>query len=273
MEAKIKTRLESIRSHTPKYLFRAWSNSGSKISGGVIGLNTTKAITPLAFFRGQGRHSVYGLTQTEFTKMALDHLRTMRGFNTELSSWAASLSFVMENLGYGTAQGTHISIIDTTKLRNEIFFVPSLDFLSPGDMKMYNWEYLAHGVISGSALSTVPLTKFRSKGFDRVTWITTSGWKPPQIITVTTNAVRQARRIGEMYGNDSVLPVTIALICREWRDQLLFMSGVKELQTILNGLSGIDSLDKIIAEWRDDEAVMTDVVHTRDWGDVKQMIR
>ena len=55
-------------------------------SGGYKDLNTTTAITPLAFSRGKGHTSAYHMTDEEFTELARSHLYTEQDIETEFSS-------------------------------------------------------------------------------------------------------------------------------------------------------------------------------------------
>ena len=96
MDVELKAKLEAVRQRTPRYLFRLWSNSEDETpNGGYVDLNTTTAITPLAFSRGKGHRTVYDMTKEEFTRMAYCHLHTHEHIETEFSSWSASLTFIL----------------------------------------------------------------------------------------------------------------------------------------------------------------------------------
>ena len=86
---------------------------------------------------------------------------------------------------------------------------------------------------SSTANLLVLFRDFRSAGFDRHMFTTPSGWRPTRLLKVTSRAVESARRIGEQYGGVFVLPVTLALICREMRDPDLFRNGIDEFKGIL----------------------------------------
>lgn len=76
MDKDTMQRLEHLRTRVPRYLFRAWNNTpkgADRLSGGYKGLNTSDAITPLAFFRKKGHKSVYDLSKQAFTNMAASH--------------------------------------------------------------------------------------------------------------------------------------------------------------------------------------------------------
>ncbi|KAG9573985.1 hypothetical protein KCU77_g14973, partial [Aureobasidium melanogenum] len=66
----LRTKLKQASKNVPKYLFRTWNAD----SGGNRKLNTTTAITPLAFASSKGHKSVYDMTRAEFIKNTMSHL-------------------------------------------------------------------------------------------------------------------------------------------------------------------------------------------------------
>ena len=66
-------------------------------------MNTPEAITSMRFFQGRGAPSVYHLTKEEFTNMMIGHLTARTDFETGLSSWAASLRFLLYKLVFWLA--------------------------------------------------------------------------------------------------------------------------------------------------------------------------
>jgi hypothetical protein len=138
MDRSTKAKLEGIRKDIPRYRFRYWSDetADQPPSGGYVGLNTTTAITPLAFARGKGHKSVYDMPKEEFTQLAYWHLDTSHDIETEFSSWATSPGFVLQRLpgitdggrDYVSRDGAYVSVIATEMLweTNQIFYVPLL---------------------------------------------------------------------------------------------------------------------------------------------------
>ena len=286
MDNETRRKLEELRPRVPRYLFRAWNNepgTARRISGGFKGLNTVEAITPLYFFRGGVRKSVYDLTREQFTVMALDHLEGLKDGATELSSWGASLSVVInviaqDKLGAGrnstSLDSVHISIIDTEALwdSNQIFWVPSLDFLSPGSMD-YAHEYLAHGVITGPAHCAVPFRVFwRAKpglslSFECPMY---AGEREGEAIEeITSKVMEEARRIGDQYSDEFTLPVTLAVVCAKKRDMHLFQTEIKALEVVKQGLADLP----IPQKWSHDAAIRPGAYHAVRFGDVEQFCR
>ena len=282
MDKTTKNILEQARRCTPRHLYRLfiYSHDGPA-SGGHVDLNTPSAITPPAFFAGRGKPSVYDMTKETFAEVALAHLRGETSLKTEFSSWAASLAFVL-NFCPGVLVGScsdqpkdlgdyYIGVIDTKQLwhSNQIYHVPKLDFLSPGNMN-FDHEYLAHGVIKGPAyravcvesLFSISFTYSQVLNFDQF-------WT--KCIPVKPDIVQAARKAGELFGSTFAMPMTLAILCCVKRDYRLYQKSVmaKELDTVLNGIKDL----KISQGWDDDEAILTDVVYTKNFSDVGQTIR
>lgn len=292
MDSATVRELEAIRKRTPRYLFRGWCNDesrGGRLSGGYKGLNTTEGITPLAFHLGRGRRSVYDLTEEEFTDMVLSHLSGGCQPETMLSSWAASLSVSMDNYA---GEGAHISIIDTRLLwkSNEIFFVPSLNFLDPERIPEYTEEYLAFGVIRWVAHKAIPLSTFYSLGYqypfqyiyddcdvyDGHAEDSQYDIVPPARVDAPpapaiNKSAQIARQIGEKYGGSFTLPMTLALLCRDdqFEFTIPFPEGGVELQMFKDAVLGLF----IPEDWSTDDTIMKDIVFTSGYRDLELMIK
>ena len=270
MDGETKARLLEARRHIPRYLFRAWNNTKSDhTSGGMVGLNTADAIVPRAFCTGRGHSSIYDLKRNELADMVDKHIHKSKGtFQTELSSWAASLSVAM-----GVArlflnaedEDCYISIIDTKGLwtHNQIFFVPDLAFLG---LNVYhnNLEYIAHGVIRGPFHRACGIEVFHStliKGYNFPPIIHfPNDYFKMRAVSINESMVKEARKIGEHYGSRFTLPMTLALISVSKCRPSLFNQGDEELKTVLRLITTLE----VPKGWINDSAIMQDVVFTDD---------
>ena len=272
MDNDTRTKLETLRLRTPRYLFRAWKDSQPDISGGFKTLNSPEAIIPLAFRAGGGHSSVYDMSKEEFTDMVSKHLKYEKeNFLTELSSWAASLTFAMLFFG-DQHDDVFISIIDTQALKahNEIFFVPGMDFLGCGGTKDMHHEYLAHGPIRSSAHRAVPMSAFLLAGFDLQSLprpgAVTKSRKPRH---VSIDEVQAARLVAQEYGYHFAAPMAVAIVCLEKRLPTLFLRERDVgLDVILHGLSGLH----FSQSWSLDDTVMEDIVYFGNYMDVRQFV-
>ena len=281
MDNATKARLEEIRLCTPRYLFRAWNtNSSGPFYRGRKDLNTVDAIIPAAFRQGQGHSSVYDLTRVELVSMVEKHVSGYsEPYFTEFSYWTPSLSYAVAHairvLG-GDSYDCRISIIDTKNLRaqNQIFAVRDLSFLRL-PLQDCAFHYLAHGVIRGPFLRSLPIGRFWAHDFDqrRIASLNES-WARLHARQITERAVRLAWNVGVQYGDNFALPVALALICVDKRHIKLFAQGDNELQIVLEGVSGL----QFPRDWMNDSTITRDVVYT-DMGteepsyDTDQFIR
>lgn len=289
MDKDTVARLETVRRRIPRYLFRAWNDTTSpsglsRLSGGHQGLNTPEAVTPLAFSNGGGHSSVYDMKEQSFLDMAYTHLTGQSVPETELSSWAGSLSFALNNVAASqlgghyadeALDGAHIAIIDTKELwddvRVPVFYVPELDFLQPGGMN-YPHEYLAHGIIKGSAYKAMPL-----RIFNEVITLAARKYKSFRVDDgqecheIVRESIDKARKIGDQYGDKFALPMLLAVLCRKKRDSKLFQEGIEEKQ--FNRLMDRISDLTIPGEWQDDSPVDREYEIKNGFGDVEQMCR
>jgi hypothetical protein len=270
MDKATKARLEAVSKQTPRYLFRLWSNGkdGEDPSGGYHGLNTTTAITPLAFSQSQGHESAYHLTKQEFTNNALQHLQ-WQYIATEFSSWSASLVFILNKCPgtYNQSRDNgnlYVSVIDVEMLQesNQIFYVPLLEFLKPGAWP-YPHEYLVHGVVKGPWHRALPYGSFTSL------WICVDpSFSGTPVDPVTADYVQQARKIGDLFGGEFALPITLAILCCLRRDRDLWVHGVstKDLDTIIRGIKGL----KIPESWRKRHPIVGHAISCQNFNDTKQ---
>ncbi|KXT09201.1 hypothetical protein AC579_3512 [Pseudocercospora musae] len=269
MDNGTKRDLLEAQKYTPRYLFRGWYN-GYGACGGYKGLNTVDAIIPLAYFedRGAGAASIYDLSRDQLRQMCFRHLRTEKAadFKTELSSWASSLQVAM-SFSKGLP-ASYISIIDTRALehQNIIVHVPKLEFLqfwglNPNE---YPLEYLVHGIIDGSAHKAVALEAFSKIGIPiRRTWTFPED--------ITARGTIAAKTVADQYGPRFGAAVLIAILCNKQRSPDLWKSGIgpSNLTLVTSAISDYKVPQRLCA----DDTILKDLVYTRGYCDVEQMIR
>ncbi|KAG9956582.1 hypothetical protein KCU61_g9704, partial [Aureobasidium melanogenum] len=158
----LRTKLKQASKNVPKYLFRTWHAD----SGGNRKLNTTTAITPLAFASSKDHNSVYDMTRSEFTKNTMSHLGGAMVL-TEFPSWFHSPYFAF----YYThrrksSDSVHVAIIDTEEMAkpNPAFHVPALGRILGSGGYDYEEEYLIRGVIGGHFYKAVSYDKICELG-------------------------------------------------------------------------------------------------------------
>ena len=284
MDKVTAAKLEAVRRRNPKYLYRLWSNgkANETPSGGRVGLNTTEAITPLAFSPngGGGHQNVYQMTKDEFTDMARRHLRVCTHIETEFSSWTASLSYILHGcpgIGSGNVDlnerdtdEMHISIIDVEMLwdTNQIFYVPLLDFLSPGNMNFAH-EYLVHGKIEGPWYKAIPYSALKNVPELCITPHWHFGGDEFPSVRLTEEDVRWACKLGELFGDKFALPMTLAVLCCTKRDSDLWMHGVgsQDIDILLEGIEGLE----IPESWKKRHPVTGHTISCENFSDTRQM--
>lgn len=143
-------------------------------------------------------------------------------------------------------ESVYISIIDTYKLGSgvQIFFVPELDFLKPGEMNYYH-EYLAHGIIEGSGYKAMPITTFLKAGVqvDSLPALDLdAGLEHSGLQAITTKDIEIAKSVGKKYGKRFELAMTLAIVCLRLRDTSLFRNGVLQLESMAEGLVSIPNI-------------------------------
>ena len=280
-----RSRLEQIRARTPRYLFRLWNNKVDKnvsLSGGYKGLNTTHQITPLAFSSGHGKDAVFDLTREEMAEMVHAHVTGRKSPETEFSSWAASLQWPLGfwNHDADPTDGNdwdeiedcvYISMIDTMQLwsENQIFHVPSLDFLKPGALDRYPHEYLAHGVIQGPLHRVASLKQFLAPRL--AMWGCIDA--PDEVEPLTKEDVEDCAEVGRLFGSGYAFAMTLARLCLAKRDEDWFSKGVrqKDIDIVIAGTKGL----KIPQEWDTDDTILTDVAiyHAKRYPEFCQVTR
>ncbi|KXS95097.1 hypothetical protein AC578_9592 [Pseudocercospora eumusae] len=266
MDDETKQNLLEAQKYTPRYLFRGWHDS----SGGYRGLNTVDAITPLAYFKDRraGAASIYDLSRDQLRQMCFRHLKTdiADDFKTELSSWASSLRVAINFSG--GSPGSYISIIDTRALeqQNIIVHVPKLEFLQFWELRTgaYPHEYLAHGIIDGSAHKAVALEAFTKIGISRYPPWTALG-------DITAREIIAAKTVADQYGPSFGTAVLIAILCTRHRSPDRWKSGIDP--SIFTLVASAISEYKVPQRLCADDTILKDLVYTRGYGDVEQMIR
>ncbi|KAK3058782.1 hypothetical protein LTR09_000347 [Extremus antarcticus] len=208
---------------------------------------------------------------------------------TRFSSWTASLAFVLKFWrGKGNKyhsrfhpdnisdlvlkDSLYISALDTALLPDdqEVFWVPSLDFLAPGQLVDHD-EYLVHGVVHGPGYKTLPLRVFLNAHRDcvRAAWehscaacdgslLVNTPARTTTVTPITTQCIARARAVGEAYGGTFALPMTLATIALHQRELNYFDDGVPEevMQLVLRGVDGLE----VPAGWSDEPTIVSNVL-------------
>ncbi|KEQ66218.1 uncharacterized protein M437DRAFT_80715 [Aureobasidium melanogenum CBS 110374] len=217
----LRTKLKQASKNVPKYLFRMWNAK----SGGSPKLNTTTAVTPLAFACSKGHKSVYDMTRTEFIENTMSHLDGDIVL-TEFSSWSHSPYFAFYYAHQCRSSGAvHVAIIDTEELAksNPAFHVPALGKILGSGGYDYEEEYLIHGVIEGQFYKAVSYDKLCESGLlKHLPALSTNNFSPFDVRSVrvipgeeadyTIDELRQLRTIALSYGDTFSLPMAITII-------------------------------------------------------------
>ncbi|KAI4727414.1 hypothetical protein E4T49_04716 [Aureobasidium sp. EXF-10728] len=274
----LRTKLKQASKNVPKYLFRMWDAS----SGGNPKLNTTKAVTPLAFASSKGHKSVYDMTRIEFLNNTSAHLA---GSNvvTEFSSWSHlpyfAFYFAMQRSSSGTV---HVAIMDTEELAksNPAFHVPALgEIFGKGYGYVYEEEYLVHGVIEGQFYKAVPYNQLCKLGLlKQLPGLNKSGicafdrsairLLPGEEENYTTDELRQLRKIALAYGDTFSLPMAIVLFCCKKRPGYWSELSASDLDTIITVLGG---WEKIPQDWCSSRSVFSKNVYPKNWDANEQV--
>lgn len=212
--------------------------------------------------------------------MSLNHLRwrsEYTDFHTELSSWAASLQVVFTFARwFSNKHSIYISIIDTTELPNTIVHAAALEPIIR--VCYWQWEYLAHGVISGDAHKAVPLQSMMNIGIpyslDMTPLMPVYGTddKTPEIPDISAVEFQDAQTVAVQYGNKFGAAVIIAILCLKQRDSTLWRCGTNGVELQLNEY--LLNADFDIPElFCTDKSILTDIVYTKGYEGLEQMIR
>lgn len=190
---------------------------------------------------------------------------------TELSSWASSLAFCL-HLALESEADAFISIIDTKLLPvNTVVYVPSLQFLNHRFCH-YDHEYLAHGVIRGPAHRAAPareLQRALTTLFAQRLHFDSAALSPWNITLMSREKVTTARKVGELYGEPFVVPVTVALLTvLQFGEPSSEPHFKKYLEFIIEGLKGYKIPRSLCA----DASILTDIVYTEGYEEVGRMI-
>ena len=257
---------------TPHYLFRAWNNSKDP-SGGTTGLNTTKAITPLAFHNKtvQPDATILDLSRHELAQIVKGHLTGTHHPKTQLSSWAASpqvaFRFTKPDID-GTNR--YISIIDT---QNIIIHIPTTKFLG-GSCGGYAHEYLAYGIVEDRAHQAIPLEVLNEIDVG-IGGALKTDVKPERFCVpdayprIMEEEFQMAKKVAQNYGKDFVVAVTIAILCQKQRDGDCWRCGeIKELEMIAQGLKDYE----IPENWCENTGILTDIVYVEGYGGIEQIV-
>ncbi|CAD0086193.1 unnamed protein product [Aureobasidium vineae] len=265
--------------NVPKYLFRMWDAR----SGGNSKLNTTKAVTPLAFASSKGHNSVYDMTRTEFITNTSLHLTGCDSVVTEFSSWSHSPYFAFYFTMQRSSSGTfHVAIMDTEELAksNPAFHVPALGkIFGKSYGYVYEEEYLVHGVIEGQFYKAVPYNQLCKLGLlKQLPGLNKSGISasnpnafrllPGEEENYTTDELRQLRKIVLPYGDTFSLPMAIVLFCCKKRPGYWSELSASDLDTIITVLGG---WEKIPHDWCSSRSVFSKNVYPKNWDANEQV--
>jgi hypothetical protein len=86
---------------------------------------------------------------------------------------------------------------------------------------------------------------------------------------ISDKELQGALDIARNFGRDYAVPVTIAILCLKRRDQCFWRcKNVRGIDRIFEALKDFG----IPQEWCGDPTILTDLVNTRGYGEVEQMI-
>ena len=250
-------------------------------SGGNSKLNTTSAITPLAFASSRGHKSVYDMTLTELVRNVSYHLSGATGVQTEFSSWSHSPYFAFHYAHQRSQSGTvHVAIIDTEELAktNPAFHVPVLGKIV-GTNDRYEEEYLVHGVIEGQFYKAVAYRKLCDLGLlKQLPALNKYGIDPFNTFSIralpgdevdyTIDELRLLRKIALPYGDYFSLPMAIVLFCCKKRPGYWSKISTTDLETIIKVLGG---WNEIPLDWASSRSLFSKNIYPANWDANKQV--
>ncbi|KAH0289407.1 hypothetical protein KCU62_g4381, partial [Aureobasidium sp. EXF-3399] len=256
----LRTKLKQASKNVPKYLFRMWDAR----SGGSPKLNTTSAITPLAFASSRGHKSVYDMTLTELFQNVDCHLAGDDNVRTEGRQ----------------CDSVHVAIIDTEELAktNTAFHVPALGKIIH-TIDEYEEEYLVHGVIEGEFYKAVSYRKLCDLGLlkqlptlnrDGVDPFNTLNIRafPGDEVNYTIDELRLLRKIALPYGEYFSLPMAIVLFCCKKRPGYWSKISTTDLETIIKVLGG---WNEIPLDWASSRSLFSKNIYPANWDANKQV--
>ncbi|KAF2804627.1 uncharacterized protein BDZ99DRAFT_149369 [Mytilinidion resinicola] len=275
MDQKNKARLKHLSKTTiPRYLFRGWC---ALSGGGAAGLNTVDGVCPHAFNRGRGHKNVYNLTYDQLHTMAVSHYGGGLLPETELSSWAASISVA---LSYARREpSSHLAILDTKVLGSsvKVWHAPQLLDWGPH-------EYLAHGPIGGDGYKAVPVTALEAAGlralgedpkeYEYLLRDEQAGrHSPPAKLEVSGPDVifGACKQVAELYGRAFAMPVALALLAWVPRDWYCYDEpSAEDKAVITRGLTPLATPQ----DWTESVAILVDDrVDTGGYLDVRRLMK
>ncbi|KAH0345778.1 hypothetical protein KCU83_g7632, partial [Aureobasidium melanogenum] len=222
----LRTKLKQASKNVPKYLFRTWNAD----SGGNRKLNTTTAITPLAFASSKGHKS----SHSPYFAFYYAHRRKSSG-------------------------SVHVAIIDTEEMAkpNPDFHVPTLGkILGSGEIN-YEEEYLIHDIIERQFYKAVSDDKlgdpFDVRGIRAI---------PGEEVNYTIDELRQLRGIALSSGDTFSLPMAIVLFCRKKRPGYWSQLSTSDLETIIKVLGGWTEIPQ---DWSSSRSVFSKTVCPAKW--------
>ncbi|KAG9944113.1 hypothetical protein KCU85_g8241, partial [Aureobasidium melanogenum] len=273
----LRTKLKQASKNVPKYLFRMWNAK----SGGSPKLNTTTAVTPLAFACSKGHKSVYDMTRSEFIENTMSHLDGNIVL-TEFSSWSHSPYFAFYCAHQSKSSGAvHVAIIDTEELAKShpAFHVPALGKILGSGGYDYEEEYLIHGVIEGQFYKAVSYDKLCELGLlKHIPALSTNNFSPFDVRSIrvipgeeadyTIDELRQLRTIALSYGDTFSLPMAIVLFCCKKRPGYWSQLSTSDLETIIKVLGGWKEIPQ---DWCASRSVFSKTVYPANWDANRQV--
>ncbi|KAK5708450.1 hypothetical protein LTR97_000991 [Elasticomyces elasticus] len=206
--------LRAAAQHTPRYLFRAWSQR----SGGDPRLNTPEAITPHAFLTGEAPSSIERVPADQIICLWNGHYGGA-AVPSVFSSWSQSLHLAVTSFG---RSGGYLSIIDTRSLpsHNTVAFT--------GDPTLRNHslrggphEFLVYGIVSGGCHLAVSVQPFLDHCLRIRNTLAAREWGRTKIVSATIETsslmiceLAKAQELGELVGGSFGLAVTCQILSK-----------------------------------------------------------
>lgn len=283
----LKEELRKAQDGIPRFLFRCWSNDPESASGGHQGLNTERAVTPLAYLNNDAVTSIFAQSESALRRMLHTHLTIRHPTGneppTQFSSWASSIS-----VPFGFIHGRpncYVAVLDTKHLRERGTFVahvPALKFLDP-DCVTYNWEYLVHGPASGMLYQAIPASKFNAIGFpERCKWGAEpllSGEYPysvgaPEAKMPGKKQIDDALAVAKGYSARFTTPVFLAIMTQKVKQPCLRADAVRHRELVEKLVALVSRCRlRVPIDWCAQRAIMQHgVVNTRGYPEVEAML-
>jgi hypothetical protein len=280
MDDQTKRAIIDAQMKYPPFLFCAWCNHPGCPSGGFVALNNRKATTPLAIHKGLVHpvKTIFDLSKAQLKSMVTNHLQTSRNVETEFSSWASYL-----NQALTFSRGKHarhpenqyMAVIDARYLGGQHTIIHVPDLLQACDARpSFDHEHLAHGILQGPSMKSIPLRVLESLGIEPIPFhakITKDiQCKPNLYPGISAEEIAKALEVGDLFGDDFVMPVSVAILTRIKRCGCLW-DDHKPSKSVVEKLANALAKYEIPAAWCADPAIVADVVYT-NYGEVRQMV-